>query len=184
MSEGESDDKSDEGSDGVRPSEPRLELVDEPSEEAEALLLQPSRASAAELEPTDDLAEDGGLEEEGDRRSLVTVLRPSLSGRPKRRHALVYVQRLSKVYPLPRGWWREPDLVQALDDVSFYIRHGETLGLVGESGSGKSTLGRCILRLTEPTVGRVVFDGQDVTAMSPAELRAARRRMQIVFQDP
>lgn len=104
--------------------------------------------------------------------------------RPRRRHALLYVQKLSKLYPIARGWFREPKLLYALEGVSFYIRHSETFGLVGESGSGKSTLGRCLLRLTEPTVGRVIFDGKDVTAMSPAELRATRRRMQIVFQDP
>jgi len=102
----------------------------------------------------------------------------------RRRHALVYVQKLSKVYPTSRGVFSKPKLLHALDGVSFYIRHNETLGLIGESGSGKSTLGRCILRLTEPTVGRVIFDGKDVTAMPAAELRATRRRMQIVFQDP
>jgi len=102
----------------------------------------------------------------------------------KRRHALLYVQKLSKLYPVTRGLLRSPQLVQAVDGVSFYIRSRETFGLVGESGSGKSTLGRCILRLTEPTVGRVVFDGKDLTALSPAEMRGLRRRMQMVFQDP
>ncbi len=102
----------------------------------------------------------------------------------RRKHALVYVQRLSKIYPVRRSLWRSPQLLHALDGVSFYIRSRETFGVVGESGSGKSTLGRCILRLTEPTVGRVIFDGKDVTSMTPAELRAIRQRMQIVFQDP
>src|SRR5690606_35959009 len=91
---------------------------------------------------------------------------------------------LSKFYRVTRGLFRAPQLLHALDGVSFYVRHQETLGLVGESGSGKSTLGRCILRLTEPTVGRVVFDGKDVTAMPAGELRRMRQRMQIVFQDP
>jgi len=124
--------------------------------------------------------------EEGDdgRGSVVDVLRPSRTEAKRRRHALLYVQRLSKVYATPRGWFREPDLVQAVDSVSFYVRHRETFGLIGASGSGKSTLGRCILRLTEPTVGRVIFDGKDVTNMRPAELRATRQRMQIVFQNP
>ncbi len=101
-----------------------------------------------------------------------------------RRQALIYVQKLTKLYPISRGFFREPQLLHALHDVSFYIRHHETFGLVGESGSGKSTLGRCLIRLTEPTVGRVIFDGRDLTALPPVELRAMRQRMQIVFQDP
>ena len=72
----------------------------------------------------------------------------------------------------------------AVDDVSFAIDEGETFGLVGESGSGKTTTGRCMLRLTEPTSGEVRFKGEDVLSFSRARLRAARRDMQIVFQDP
>jgi peptide/nickel transport system ATP-binding protein len=102
----------------------------------------------------------------------------------RKRPALLYVQKLSKVYPVSRGFLRSPALLHALDGVSFYVRRRETFGLVGESGSGKSTLGRCVLRLVEPTVGRVVFDGKDITALGAAELRTMRRRMQIVFQDP
>jgi oligopeptide transport system ATP-binding protein len=75
-------------------------------------------------------------------------------------------------------------VVRAVDDVSFTVEEGETFGLVGESGSGKTTTGRCILRLTEPTSGTVRFKGEDVLAFSPSRLRAARREMQIVFQDP
>ncbi|HHH28384.1 MAG TPA: ABC transporter ATP-binding protein, partial [Polyangiaceae bacterium] len=132
-----------------------------------------ARRGTVEAEPEDD-----------GRQSVVEVLGPSRTDTRQRRHALLYVQRLSKVYATPRGWFREPELVQAVDGVSFYVRHRETFGLIGASGSGKSTLGRCILRLTEPTVGRVIFDGKDVTSMRPAELRATRQRMQIVFQNP
>src|SRR5207245_6338222 len=74
--------------------------------------------------------------------------------------------------------------VRAVDGVSLAIRPGETLGLVGESGSGKSTLGRLMLRLIEPTAGEVVFDGRSLLALAAGELRALRREMQIIFQDP
>ena len=90
---------------------------------------------------------------------------------------LVDIQNLVKHYP-----GRPP--VRAVDGVSLTIAPGQTLGLVGESGSGKSTVGRTILRLQEPTSGRVVFDGEDVFALATGPLRALRRRMQIVFQDP
>lgn len=100
-------------------------------------------------------------------------------GRP-----LLQVDRLSKLYPLRRGPFVKPTFVHAVEGVSFSVRRGETLGLVGESGCGKSTLARTILRLSEPTAGRVVFDGTDITQLAEFKLRAMRRRMQIVFQDP
>jgi oligopeptide/dipeptide ABC transporter ATP-binding protein len=77
-----------------------------------------------------------------------------------------------------------PGLVRAVDDVSFSIRRGETLGLVGESGCGKTTTGRCILQLERPTRGQVIFEERDLTALDVAELRPIRRRMQVIFQDP
>ena len=97
---------------------------------------------------------------------------------------LLEVSGLSKHYATRRGWLRPSHTVRAVEDVSFSIAAGETFALVGESGSGKSTTGRCVLRLTEPTGGAVRFDGDDVLAFSPKRLRAARRDMQMVFQDP
>ena len=97
---------------------------------------------------------------------------------------LVQVSHLVKHFVRGRGLFRAGTIVRAVDDVSFSIEEGETFGLVGESGSGKTTTGRCLLRLIEPTSGSVAFRGDDVLAFSPGRLRAARRDMQIVFQDP
>jgi oligopeptide transport system ATP-binding protein len=106
------------------------------------------------------------------------------NGRAERVTPLLRVERLTKVYEGRSGLFARKHLVRAVDDVSLYVRPGETLGLVGESGCGKTTLGRTILRLIEPTVGRIVFDGTEVTHITQRELRPLRRRMQIVFQDP
>ena len=96
--------------------------------------------------------------------------------------ALIAVQNLSKHYRVGRALGRR-QVLRAVDDVSLAVRAGETLGLVGESGCGKSTLGRCLLRLAEPTAGRISFAGTDITRMPEPALRRLRPRMQMVFQD-
>ncbi len=91
---------------------------------------------------------------------------------------LLDVQHLKKYFETPSG------MLHAVDDVSFQIERGKTLGIVGESGCGKSTIGRTILRLIEPTEGKIFFDGRDITNIPKKELRLLRQKMQIIFQDP
>ncbi len=99
--------------------------------------------------------------------------------------ALVHVRNLKKYFPITRGiFQRHVGDIKAVDDVSFDILRGETLGLVGESGSGKTTVGRTMLRLYEPTGGEVVFEDRNLVDLSSNELRRMRRRMQMIFQDP
>jgi oligopeptide transport system ATP-binding protein len=99
---------------------------------------------------------------------------------------LLEVRRLCKYFSLTSGviLQRVVGLIKAVDDVSFFIRKGETLGLVGESGSGKTTTGRCILQLDRPTSGEVFFEGRDLTGVDENELRPMRRKIQVIFQDP
>ncbi|MGP1673845.1 MAG: ATP-binding cassette domain-containing protein, partial [Candidatus Limnocylindrales bacterium] len=98
---------------------------------------------------------------------------------------LVEVENLKVYFPIRSGIFQtEIGTVKAVDDVSFTIRKGETLGLVGESGCGKSTTGRALIRLREPTAGTVRFDGIDLGSLNSDKLRRMRRRMQIIFQDP
>ena len=99
---------------------------------------------------------------------------------------LLVVDHLEKYFPITRGivFQKEVAAVKAVDGVSFSLREGETLGVVGESGCGKSTMARCILKLLEPTGGRVLYRGQDITKLSRAEMRPFRREMMMIFQDP
>jgi oligopeptide/dipeptide ABC transporter ATP-binding protein len=98
---------------------------------------------------------------------------------------LVEVRNVKKYFPIRKGFLqREVGRVHAVDDVSFAVREGETLGLVGESGCGKSTLGRTIVRLYEPTEGSVVFEGRDISRLGARALRPLRKQMQMIFQDP
>lgn len=98
---------------------------------------------------------------------------------------LLQAQELKIYFPVQKSFFsRTADYVRAVDGVSLEVKYGETLALVGESGSGKTTLGRALLRLVEPTAGRILFDGQDLTGLSPEELRKSRRHFQMVFQDP
>jgi len=98
---------------------------------------------------------------------------------------IVRVEHLVKYYPVFGGVFRqEVNQVQAVDDVSFSIKEGETLGLVGESGCGKTTVGHTMLKLREPTSGSMIFDKRDIFALSGQELKTIRREIQIVFQDP
>ena len=97
-----------------------------------------------------------------------------------RSNVLLEVRNLVKHFPVENS----DDVVQAVDNVSFDIIAGETLGLVGESGCGKSTVGRCLLRLHEPTSGEVRFEGRNIVGLPNKEIQALRREMQIIFQDP
>src|SRR2546430_12528850 len=110
----------------------------------------------------------------------MTVARAANGGDP-----LVEVRSVKKYFPIRKGLLqREVARVHAVDDVTFSVREGETLGLVGESGCGKSTLGRTIVRLLEPTEGSVFFEGRDISKLGSRALRPTRREMQIAFQDP
>ena len=106
------------------------------------------------------------------------------SSRLQQQPPLLTVRHLTKGYPVHKGLFGRPSVFNAVDDVSFDVYPGETLGLVGESGCGKSTLSRCLLRLIEPTSGEIIFDGDSVLELSAGPMRRLRRYMQTIFQDP
>lgn len=98
---------------------------------------------------------------------------------------LLQVENLKKYFPIRAGvFQKQVGEVKAVDGLSFFVKKGETLGIVGESGCGKSTTGRLIMRLIEPSDGKIIFDNQDITKLSMNEMRKLRRELQMVFQDP
>ena len=101
-----------------------------------------------------------------------------------KKDSLLEVKNISRFFNIKKGFWGKSSKLKAVDDVSFEINKGETLGLVGESGCGKTTIGRTILKLYEPTSGNIVFDGKDITKLSNKEMLPFRRKMQMIFQDP
>jgi ABC-type glutathione transport system ATPase component len=98
---------------------------------------------------------------------------------------IIEVQDLVKYFPIQKGLFGHTKTkVHAVDHISFTLKRGKTLGLVGESGCGKSTLGRIMMKLIEPTSGRIIFNRVDITSLSLKEMKPIRKEMQIVFQDP
>jgi oligopeptide/dipeptide ABC transporter ATP-binding protein len=108
------------------------------------------------------------------------------NGVPTSADDLLVVEDLVKYFPVTRGiiFQKQVGAVKAVDGVTFNVRRGETLGVVGESGCGKSTMARCIMRLLDPTGGRITFDGRDITRLDRARMRPIRREMMMIFQDP
>ncbi|MBI1737360.1 MAG: ABC transporter ATP-binding protein [Candidatus Rokubacteria bacterium] len=116
---------------------------------------------------------------------MSALVEPARTGPSQATDTILEVRNLVKHFQVSTGFLGSAQgLVRAVDDVSFSIRRGETLGLVGESGCGKTTTGRCILQLEKPTSGQVIFEGQDLTKLDGPALRRVRRKIQVIFQDP
>ena len=111
---------------------------------------------------------------------------PQAAGAGQNNDLLLEVNNLKMYFPVTAGliFQRAVAQIKAVDDISFFVRRGETLGLVGESGCGKTTTGRCILQLYKPTAGSIMFEGQELTGLSTRQMRTMRRQMQVIFQDP
>lgn len=97
---------------------------------------------------------------------------------------LIEIKQLKKYFPMPGGFLKPRSFVQAVDDISFGIKKGETLGLVGESGCGKTTCGRTIIKLYEPTSGKIIYDGKDISTFDKKQMLPYRQKIQMIFQDP
>lgn len=135
------------------------------------------------LPTVSDFMNDDGSEKPFDLASLnrAKEIKPLTAANP----VLLEVKNLKKHFPLKKGIFGNVlSYVYAVNDVSFSVRKGRTLGLVGESGCGKTTLGRSLLRLVEPTEGQIIYNGHDITHLNRNDMRAMRRKMQIIFQDP
>lgn len=119
---------------------------------------------------------------------MTTMSSTQSQSRPETRNGdiLLEVKNLKMYFPVTSGlvFSRTVAHIKAVDDVSFFVRRGETLGVVGESGCGKTTTGRCILQLYKPTAGQIIFEGHELTRLPTRQMRAMRRQMQVIFQDP
>lgn len=118
--------------------------------------------------------------------TTVSGTQPKWEGSSSDGDILLEVKNLKMYFPVTSGllFQRTVAHIKAVDDISFLVRRGETLGIVGESGCGKTTTGRCILQLYRPTAGQIIFEGQDLNRLSPRRMRAIRRELQVIFQDP
>ena len=118
--------------------------------------------------------------------STMPDAQPSQGARAADGDILLEVKNLKMYFPVTSGllFQRTVGHIKAVDDISFFVRRGETLGIVGESGCGKTTTGRCILQLYKPTAGQIIFQGQDLATLSSKQMRVMRRELQVIFQDP
>uniref|UniRef100_UPI003F529530 ATP-binding cassette domain-containing protein n=1 Tax=Yinghuangia sp. YIM S09857 TaxID=3436929 RepID=UPI003F529530 len=155
------------------------------STEAAATEAEASGAAAAGPGPADPAPSEGERPDLTKREASVPAARPAADP-PPTGETILQVKDLVKHFPLTQGivFQRQVGAVKAVDGVSFELRGGETLGLVGESGCGKSTVAKLLMNLEKPTAGQVLYKGQDISKLSGRALKAVRRNIQMVFQDP